>query len=459
MPAADLKYVSLRDLLAAVYTYDVLEDSECVKEPQRVAMKCLTFVQRMALAETANQSQGAPVVAATTAAIEKTLDWLATYSPGSGNESRVAQFRGCKAVDEICKHCNWPATDGCREASDPGSPTAAAAAAPAAAAVSSKAMEITDQPAVSLGTEPSWRFKKGEPVPTIFVEGQNSMGPTEHIFSEVAKLPWHTEANGAQPYDTTKLSGHERMEQQFKTAFESIAPDYKEPRSIQKEVVMAMMLNPQDMVVQLETGGGKTLIFQLIAQLHQEQSRGNAQKKLVVVFGPLTALHKEQANRCDKVGLKSYNLSGLQGALEKKEALEKIINGGDNQTCVLFLCPESLNGSVLKRITRLGKTGRIACVVIDEVHYLCQTDDDFRPQYKMMGEKLMGIRRKCSENRHICPVLAMSGTVGNLVIHEVLQLGKTADSDTCNGLFIPTQTLFFHGNLDDALQNHQITVR
>lgn len=119
-----------------------------------------------------------------------------------------------------------------------------------------------------------------------------------------------------------------------------------------------------------------------------------------------------------------------------------------------MLTPEMMSektNKVFGELKKWSQDGRISCVFVDEAHYVRQTDDSFRSRYKEIGNKLKEID---------APLICMSGTMNNAVVAELLELGRPSDGRlTGVPRLSPTQTLFFHGDMKDNINNHAITVR
>lgn len=125
-----------------------------------------------------------------------------------------------------------------------------------------------------------------------------------------------------------------------------------------------------DVLVNLPTGFGKSLLFQYPASL--------LTNKCIVVFVPLKALlwdclkeaelHNLTAVECDSAFIKKYEAHGFLPQL-------------------LFLTPERLfqNQMVMAFLDCLNEEKRIELFVIDEAHCISEWGSDFRPDYARLG--------------------------------------------------------------------------
>ena len=112
---------------------------------------------------------------------------------------------------------------------------------------------------------------------------------------EVSKLQWYSRNS---PYPVERHRDRDKWAAKLQHAFihmqklaqKSGDDRVKEIYPLQRMIVMAHLLEKRDMVVQLETGGGKTLIYQLIAKVYAAMD----QYKVMIVLGPLVALQDDQ---------------------------------------------------------------------------------------------------------------------------------------------------------------------
>ncbi|WP_425236801.1 RecQ family ATP-dependent DNA helicase [Ulvibacterium sp.] len=178
---------------------------------------------------------------------------------------------------------------------------------------------------------------------------------------------------------------------------------FSEFRGSQKNIIEGV-LNGEDVLALLPTGGGKSICFQVPAM---------AREGICIVVSPLIALMKNQVDSLKKKGIKAMALTGGIQFEEVSNLLDNCIYGNYK---FLYLSPERLKQEmVLERIQRMN----VNLIAIDEAHCISQWGHDFRPAY-LEGSKL----RELHPN---VPFLALTATATEKValdITENLQFKK-----------------------------------
>lgn len=135
-----------------------------------------------------------------------------------------------------------------------------------------------------------------------------------------------------------------------------------------QESIIQDVLQAQDALVIMPTGGGKSLCYQLPA-IHLP--------KTTLVISPLIALMKDQVDSLRANGISAAYYNSTQTADEQNAIVERVVK---NDIKLLYIAPESLGN-----IQFLLKYDYIDCIAIDEAHCISSWGHDFRPSYQNLG--------------------------------------------------------------------------
>ncbi len=136
-------------------------------------------------------------------------------------------------------------------------------------------------------------------------------------------------------------------------------------RPLQREIVQAV-LDRQDVLALLPTGGGKSVCFQVPGLLLDG---------ITVVVSPLIALMQDQVQQLRTKGIPALSVHSGMRRSEIDRVLDNCVNG---KYKFIYLSPERLQTELfLERFKKMN----VAFVAVDEAHCISQWGYDFRPPY------------------------------------------------------------------------------
>ena len=181
------------------------------------------------------------------------------------------------------------------------------------------------------------------------------------------------------------------MLQTLKTYF-----GYDSFRPLQEEIIRHI-LDGNDALVLMPTGGGKSICYQLPALLRE----GTA-----VVVSPLISLMKDQVEALCANGISAGALNSSNDETENAALRRACMEG---RLKLLYISPEKL----LTEANYLLRDMHISLFAIDEAHCISQWGHDFRPEYAQMG-----ILHQQFPN---VPIIALTATADKITREDIIR--------------------------------------
>ncbi|NQV03568.1 MAG: RecQ family ATP-dependent DNA helicase [Bacteroidia bacterium] len=168
-------------------------------------------------------------------------------------------------------------------------------------------------------------------------------------------------------------------------------------RPLQEEIIQSI-LDGEDTLALLPTGGGKSICFQVPAL---------AREGLCLVISPLIALMKDQVDNLKERGIPA---AAIYSGMHRDEIDLVLSNAKFGNTKLLYISPERLESTQMRdAIDRM----KINFLAVDEAHCVSQWGYDFRPPYLKIAEIrpfIPGV-----------PILALTATATPKVVKDIQQ--------------------------------------
>ena len=164
-----------------------------------------------------------------------------------------------------------------------------------------------------------------------------------------------------------------------------------------QEAIIQEVMNGNDCLVLMPTGGGKSLCYQIPAL---------ALPGTAVVVSPLISLMHDQVEALKANGIPAEALNSGNDSIDELLIRRKCMSG---DLKIIYVSPEKL----ISEIPYLFSNIKISLFAIDEAHCISQWGHDFRPEYSQMGmlhEKFSGV-----------PVMALTATADKITRQDIIR--------------------------------------
>jgi ATP-dependent DNA helicase RecQ len=172
---------------------------------------------------------------------------------------------------------------------------------------------------------------------------------------------------------------------------------YTSFQPLQQEIIQSV-IEGNDTLVIMATGGGKSLCYQLPALC-----RGG----LTLVISPLIALMKDQVDDLNRRGIAAAAWNSSLEFREQKQIEDRLKDGSLR---LLFISPERC---VQSQFPVSLESSQVRLIAIDEAHCISAWGHNFRPEYRQLSH----LRKIFPE----IPIVALTATATPEVRHDIIQ--------------------------------------
>lgn len=165
----------------------------------------------------------------------------------------------------------------------------------------------------------------------------------------------------------------------------------------QEECIRALLAG-RDVLGVLPTSAGKSLVYQLTAQLLPG---------ITVVVSPLIALMQDQVESLEDHGIEAGALNSMRSPRERTEDIGELEAG---ESKLVYVTPERLSDqSTVSLLARLN----VSLFVVDEAHCITEWGHDFRPAFLALIDAVAALGRPT--------ILALTATATPVVMAEITE--------------------------------------
>jgi len=186
-----------------------------------------------------------------------------------------------------------------------------------------------------------------------------------------------------------------------------------------QEDVIQQIVNGEDGLVVMPTGGGKSLCYQLPAL---------CLSGVTLVVSPLIALMKDQVDALLEKGISATVINSTLSYEEQKDRIRRMRAG---EYKLVYIAPERFRSGAFMEAM---KDVKVSLFAVDEAHCLSQWGHDFRPEYMRLGKALEKLGKP--------QAIALTATATPVVRKDILQvLALREPFETVSGFSRPNLSL------------------
>ncbi|GAA3018028.1 DNA helicase RecQ [Tetragenococcus solitarius] len=177
-----------------------------------------------------------------------------------------------------------------------------------------------------------------------------------------------------------------------------------------QEEIIQKVLNKENVLGIMPTGGGKSICYQLPALLFDG---------LTLVISPLISLMKDQVDSLNEMGIPATFINSSLSYVEINKRLNRAQN---KKVKLLYVAPERLES---EEFLHLLEEIQIDLLAVDEAHCISQWGHDFRPSYLKLNEMIQFLKQKPT-------VVALTATATQQVAQDISDLLTISKSNQIN---------------------------